>query len=125
MAKLLDRIKTVRRQIAQELGVIVPPLRLRDNLELKPGEYTILIKSIEVVRGELMLGHYLAMHPGEEAPPGLGIPHHGASVRPPGYLGVPLKAKTRHNWLATPVVDLPTVIITHLTEVISVTSTSC
>src|SRR4029434_7423334 len=70
--ELLARSKTVRHQIAQELGVIVPPLRMRDNLELKPGEYTMLIKGVEVVGGELMLRHYLTMPPGEDTQDELG-----------------------------------------------------
>ena len=115
--ELLERIKTVRRQIAQELGVIVPPLRLRDNLELKPGEYTILIKGVEVVRGELMLGHYLAMHPGEEPPPGLGIPTTEPAFGLPA-IWVTAEAKDQAQLAGYTVVDLPTVIITHLTEVI-------
>jgi flagellar biosynthesis protein FlhA len=115
--ELLERIKTVRRQIAQEFGVIVPPLRLRDNLELKPGEYTILIKGVEVVRGELMLGHYLAMHPGEEPPPGLGIPTMEPAFGLPA-VWVTAEARDQAQLAGYTVVDLPTVIITHLTEVI-------
>jgi flagellar biosynthesis protein FlhA len=115
--ELLERIKTVRRQMAQELGVIVPPLRIRDNLELKPGEYTILIKGIEVARSELMLGHYLAMHPGEEPQAGLGIP----TIEPAfGLPAVWVNADTKEQvqLAGYTVVDLPTVMITHLTEVI-------
>jgi flagellar biosynthesis protein FlhA len=114
--ELLERIKTVRRQIAQELGVIVPPLRIRDNLELKPGEYTLLIKGVEVARGELMLGHYLAMHPGEEPQAGLGIPTTEPAF---GLPAVWVSADTNEpaQLAGYTVVDLPTVIITHLTEV--------
>jgi flagellar biosynthesis protein FlhA len=115
--ELLERIKTVRRQMAQELGVIVPPLRIRDNLELKPGEYTMLIKGIEVARGELMLGHYLAMHPGEEPQAGLGIPTTEPAFGLPA-VWVNADAKDQAQLAGYTVVDLPTVIITHLTEVI-------
>ena len=115
--ELLERIKTVRRQIAQELGVIVPPLRIRDNLELKPGEYTMLIKGVEVARGELMLGHYLAMHPGEEPPSGFGIPTTEPAFGLPA-VWVSADTKDQAQLAGYTVVDLPTVIITHLTEVI-------
>lgn len=114
--ELLERIKTVRRQLAQDLGVIVPPLRIRDNLQLKPGEYTLLIKGVEVARGDLMLGHYLAMHPGEEPQAGFGIP-----TTEPAF-GLPAawiseEAKDQAQMAGYTVVDLPTVVITHLTEV--------
>jgi flagellar biosynthesis protein FlhA len=115
--ELLERIKTVRRQMAQELGVIVPPLRIRDNLELKPGEYTMLIKGVEVARGELMLGHYLAMHPGEEPQAGLGIPTTEPAFGLPA-VWVSADAKDQAQLAGYTAVDLPTVIITHLTEMI-------
>src|SRR5499426_1833956 len=115
--ELLERIKTVRRQMAQELGVIVPPLRIRDNLELKPGEYTMLIKGVEVARGELMLGHYLAMHPGEEPQAGLGIPTTEPAFGLPA-VWVSADTKDQAQLAGYTVVDLPTVIITHLTEMI-------
>src|SRR5256712_406355 len=115
--ELLERIKTVRLQIAQDLGVVVPPLRIRDNLELKPGEYTMLIKGVEVVRGELMLGHYLAMHPGEEPQAGLGIPTTEPAFGLPA-VWVSADTKDQAQLAGYTVVDLPTVIITHLTEVI-------
>ena len=115
--ELLERIKTVRRQIAQELGVIVPPLRIRDNLELKPGEYTMLIKGVEVARSELMLGHYLAMHPGEEPQAGFGIPTSEPAFGLPA-VWVSANTKDQAQLEGYTVVDLPTVIITHLTEVI-------
>jgi len=115
--ELLERIKTVRRQMAQDLGVIVPPLRIRDNLELKPGEYTLLIKGVEVARSELMLGHYLAMHPGEEPQAGLGIPTTEPAFGLPA-VWVSADTKDQAQLAGYTVVDLPTVIITHLTEVI-------
>ena len=115
--ELLERIKTVRRQIAQDLGVIVPPLRIRDNLELKPGEYTMLIKGVEVARSELMLGHYLAMHPGEEPQAGFGIPTSEPAFGLPA-VWVSANTKDQAQLEGYTVVDLPTVIITHLTEVI-------
>jgi len=61
--QLLDRIKSLRRQIARELGIIVAPVHIQDNMQLKPGEYTILLKGNEIARGELMANYYLAMNP--------------------------------------------------------------
>ena len=115
--ELLERIKAMRRQMAQELGVVVPPLRIRDDLQLKPAEYTILIKGIEITRGELMIGHALAMYPGEEPQEPLGIP-----TTEPAF-GLPAswvkdEDKERAQLAGYTVVDLPTVVITHLTEVI-------
>ena len=115
--ELLERIKSIRRQLAQELGVIVPPLRIRDNLQLKPGEYAILIKSIEVARGELMLGHFLAMHPGKEPETRLGIPTTEPAFGLPAAW-VSEQEKDHAQVAGYTVVDLPTVIITHLTEII-------
>ena len=61
---LLDRIIMIRRQCALELGLVVPVIRIRDNIQLKPNEYVIKIKGNTVARGELLLNHYLAMSPG-------------------------------------------------------------
>jgi flagellar biosynthesis protein FlhA len=115
--ELLDRIKAIRRQLAQELGVMVPPLRIRDNLQLKPAEYAILIKGIEVAKGELMMGHHLAMHPGGDADETIGIPTTEPAFGLPAYwIGEDDKEKAQ--FAGYTVVDLTTVIITHLTEVI-------
>ncbi len=115
--ELLERIKAMRRQMAQELGIMIPPLRIRDDLQLKPGEYTILIKGIEVARGELMVGHYLAMQPGEEPQEVFGIPTTEPAF---GLAASWIKAEdTEAAQIAGyTVVDLTTVVITHLTEVI-------
>ncbi len=61
---LLDRIVMIRRQIAMELGLIVPIVRLRDNIQLNPNEYIIKIKGVQVAQGEVLFDHYLAMDPG-------------------------------------------------------------
>jgi flagellar biosynthesis protein FlhA len=115
--ELLERIKAVRRQLAQELGVIVPPLRIRDNLQLKPGEYAILIKGIQVAKGELMLGHSLAMHPGKEPEGGIGIPTTEPAFGLPAYW-ISDKEKEQAQFAGYTIADLSTVMITHLTEVI-------
>ena len=62
---LLDRIRSLRKQFALEMGLVMPSLHIRDNLELKPGEYAICIKGNQVVKGELMMEHYLAIDPGD------------------------------------------------------------
>jgi flagellar biosynthesis protein FlhA len=61
---VLDRITMIRRQLATELGIIIPPIRIRDNIQLKPNEYRIKIRTTAVGKGELMSGAYLAMDPG-------------------------------------------------------------
>jgi flagellar biosynthesis protein FlhA len=114
---LLDRIKAVRRQVVQELGVIVPPLRIRDNLQLKSGEYAILIKGTAVASGELMMGHYLAMHPGDDVQEVIGIP----TIDPAFGLAaswIEEEQKEQAQFAGYTVVDPSTVIVTHLTEII-------
>src|SRR5690606_12935524 len=71
---LLDRISMIRRQCAIELGVLVPVIRIRDNLQLSPDEYVVKIKGIQVGRGELMVNHYLAMDAGGVTEQVSGIP---------------------------------------------------
>jgi flagellar biosynthesis protein FlhA len=115
--ELLERIKAMRRQIAQELGVMVPPLRIRDDLQLKPAAYTILIKGIEVARGELMVGHYLAMHPGNAPDNTFGMPTTEPAFGLPA-VWIKEEDKEQAQLAGYTVVDLATVIITHLTEVI-------
>ncbi len=114
---LLDRIRSIRRQFATDMGIIVPPLHIRDNLDLKPGEYTILLKGIEVARGELMLGHCLAMRPGT-----VEMEVEGIETREPTFgmpaLWVNESERERARLAGYTVVDLSTVIATHLTEVI-------
>ncbi len=72
--ELLERIRSIRRQFALESGFIVPPMHVRDNLQLRPGEYAILIKGNEVARAEMMVGHQLAMNPGDARREIPGIP---------------------------------------------------
>ncbi|MEJ2729210.1 MAG: flagellar biosynthesis protein FlhA [Deltaproteobacteria bacterium] len=115
--QLLDRIKSLRRQIARELGIIVAPVHIQDNMQLKPGEYTILLKGNEIARGELMANYYLAMNPNATDEKIDGIP-----TREPTY-GLPaiwIKEEVKENALAKgfTVVDLATVLTTHLSEII-------
>jgi flagellar biosynthesis protein FlhA len=70
---LLERITNIRKQFAMDLGIIVPPLRIRDNLELKPGDYQLLLKGVQIGSGSLMVGHLLAMDPGNVSDPVPGV----------------------------------------------------
>ena len=115
--QLLDRIKSLRRQIASELGIIVAPVHIQDNMQLKPGEYTILLKGNQIAKGELMANYYLAMNPNNTDEKIDGI-----TTREPTY-GLPalwIKEEVKENALAKgfTVVDLATVLTTHLSEII-------
>lgn len=114
---LLERITGIRKQFALEMGLIVPPLRIRDNLELKPGDYQVLLKGVAVANGSLMVGHYMAMDPGNVTQKIKGIP-----TKEPAFgldaMWISTADKDDANYAGYTVVDLSTVIATHLTEVI-------
>ncbi len=114
---LLERIRSIRRQFAQEMGIIVPPLHVRDNLQLNPGEYVILIKGIDVAKGELMIGHLLAMDPGDAKREIEGIPTTEPAFGLPAKW-IPESARDEAQLAGYTVVDLSTVIATHLAEII-------
>ena len=114
---LLDRIVMIRRQCALELGLVVPTIRIRDNIQIKPNAYIIKLKGIEIAKGELMLDHYLAMNSGtvfEEVPgiettePAFGLP----------ALWIPESEREQAELNGYTVVDAVSVLATHLTEVI-------
>lgn len=114
---LLDRITMIRRQLATELGIIIPPVRIRDNIQLKPNEYSIKIRTIKVGSGELMSGAYLAMDPGTATKKIRGI----STVEP--AFGLPAlwiteSQKEDAELAGYTVVELPAVLATHLTEII-------
>lgn len=114
---LLDRIVMIRRQLAIELGMVIPVVRIRDNIQLKPNEYRLKIKGNEMARGELLLDHYLAMSPGVEDDSIEGID----TIEP--SFGLPAKwiteeQKERAEIFGYTVVDPPSVVSTHITEVI-------
>jgi flagellar biosynthesis protein FlhA len=115
--ELLDRIKSLRRQFALEMGIIVPPLHIRDNLQLKPDEYSVLIKGVEVARGGLMMGYYLAMNPGTGVKEIKGIPTKEPTFGLPA-LWVAEIDKEMAKAAGYTVVDVTTVITTHLKEII-------
>jgi flagellar biosynthesis protein FlhA len=114
---LLDRIIMIRRQCALELGLVVPVIRIRDNIQLKPNEYVIKIKGNVVGGGELLLNHYLAMSPGMDDDTITGI-----ETREPAFglpaLWIDEATKDRAELSGYTVVDPPSVVATHLTELI-------
>ncbi len=114
---LLERISHIRKQFVLDWGVIVPPIRIRDNLELKPSEYSVKIKGIEVAKGELLTDHFLAMDPGsvEEKVDGVETvePVFGLNAV---WISLDKKEEAQYNGYT--VVDLPTIIATHLTEIL-------
>ncbi len=114
---LLDRIVMIRRQCALELGLVVPTIRIRDNIQIKPNSYIIKLKGMEIARGELMLDHFLAMNSGtvfEEIPgiettePAFGLP----------ALWIPESQREQAELNGYTVVDAVSVLATHLTEII-------
>jgi flagellar biosynthesis protein FlhA len=114
---LLDRIIMIRRQCALEMGLIVPVIRIRDNIQLKPNEYIIKMKGNLVARGELLLNHYLAMSPGYDDDSVTGIETKEPAFGLPA-LWIDEATKERAEMAGYTVVDPPSVVATHLTEVI-------
>ncbi|MFZ5586599.1 MAG: flagellar biosynthesis protein FlhA [Thermodesulfobacteriota bacterium] len=114
---LLERIRSIRQQLALEMGIVVPPLHVRDNLQLKPGGYAILIRGNEVAHGELMIDYYLAMDPGDAKKAVEGIPTREPAFNLPA-VWIQAARREEAQFAGYSVVDLSTVIATHLTEVI-------
>ncbi len=114
---LLERISNIRKQFALDLGLIIPSLRIRDNLELKPGDYQVLLKGTQIGMGSLMVGHLLAMDPGNVVDRIAGIP-----TKEPAFgldaIWISSRQKDEATYAGYTVVDLSTVIATHLTELI-------
>jgi len=115
--ELLHRIKAFRRQLATELGFIVPAVHIRDNLQLKPGDYVIKLKGIEIARGELLMDHQLvitadgehrSLKGKETKEPAFGLP----------AVWVDEKEKDNLQAQGLVVVDPATVLTTHLTEIV-------
>jgi flagellar biosynthesis protein FlhA len=113
---LLSKIKSMRRQIASELGFVVSPIHIKDNLQLRPHEYVLLLRGMEVARGEVMMGYWLAV-PSEKAERVDGIPTKEPAFGLPA-LWISEKDVESAKDKGYMVVDTATVIITHLTEVI-------
>src|SRR6266850_1382193 len=113
----LNRIRSIRKQVAQDLGVIVPPVNITDNLKLGSRQYSILLKGVEIARGELMIDKFLAINPGSatETIPGTPTtePTFGLSA-----FWITKDTRERAQVLNYTVVDPATVLATHLTETI-------
>lgn len=116
---LLDRVVMIRRQCALELGLIVPTIRIRDNIQLKPNAYVVKLRGVEIAKGELMPDHYLAMNSGnvfeeisgvDTVEPAFGLP----------AKWVPDSARERAELAGYTVVDPVSVLTTHLTEIIKI-----
>ncbi|HJA78518.1 flagellar biosynthesis protein FlhA [uncultured Desulfovibrio sp.] len=113
---LLSRIRSIRRQFALDMGVVIPSLHLRDNLQLKPGQYALLIKGNQVATAEILVDHFLAMDPGN-----VNTQIRGIETREPAFnlpaLWIPDNQREEAMMAGYTVVDPATVIATHLTEV--------
>lgn len=114
---LLDRVVMIRRQIALELGTVVPIIRLRDNIQLNPNQYIIKIKGIQVTEGEILFDHYMAMNPGYVEEEITGIPTFEPSFHLPA-IWITEGQRERAESLGYTVVDPPSIIATHLTEIV-------
>ncbi|MCM1185469.1 MAG: flagellar biosynthesis protein FlhA [Lachnoclostridium sp.] len=114
---LLDRVVMIRRQIALEMGTVVPIIRLRDNIQLNPNQYIIKIKGIQVSEGEILFDHYMAMNPGYVEEEITGIPTFEPSFHLPA-IWITEGQRERAESLGYTVVDPPSIIATHLTEII-------
>jgi flagellar biosynthesis protein FlhA len=115
--ELLERIKSIRRQFALEMGFIVPPLHIRDNLQLKPSDYSIVLKGVEVAHGAVMMGRLLAMNPGDSDKVIEGVKTTEPTFGLPA-VWVPASAKQEAQIAGYTVVDPATVITTHIKETI-------
>ncbi|RJP76359.1 MAG: flagellar biosynthesis protein FlhA [Desulfobacteraceae bacterium] len=114
---LLGRIRSIRRQFATEMGIIIPPVHIRDNLKLKPSEYRLMIKGVQMAGSELMVNHLLAMDPGNVTRKIEGVPTMEPAFNLPA-LWIPPEKEEDAKFNGYTVVDNATVIATHLTEVI-------
>ncbi|HFQ80954.1 MAG TPA: flagellar biosynthesis protein FlhA [Desulfobacterales bacterium] len=114
---LLERIRGIRRQFAMDMGLVVPPLHVRDNLQIKPDEYILLLKGVEIARGEVMMGHQLAMDSGTAKRHIEGIPTTEPAFNLPA-IWIQQDKKDEAQLAGYTVVDPSTVIATHLTEIL-------
>ncbi|MDR2161155.1 MAG: flagellar biosynthesis protein FlhA [Desulfovibrio sp.] len=113
---LLSRIRSIRRQFALDMGVVLPSLHLHDNLQLKPGQYRLIIKGNEVASAEILVDHVLAMDPGNVKQPVQGVETREPAFNMPA-LWIPEARKEEATLAGYAVVDPSTVIATHLTEI--------
>jgi flagellar biosynthesis protein FlhA len=114
---LLERITLIRRHAARDLGIVVPPIRVRDNLQLRPNNYVVKIYGLEVAQAEVMVSRLLAMNPGTASAPLDGIPTTEPAFGLPA-LWIPESARAEAEMAGYTVIDPTSVIATHLTELI-------
>jgi flagellar biosynthesis protein FlhA len=117
--ELVQRIQRIRSQVAQDLGLVLPPVHIRDNLRLEPGEYAILLRGDEIGRGRAYARQHMALDPGGTAGPLTGIPTTDPVFGLPAFWigdGLVFRAQA----LGYTVVDVPTVLTTHLVELLHV-----
>ena len=114
---LLERITQMRINLAREKGLVVPPIRVRDNLRLRPNEYVVKIRGIEVAKGEILPHHYLAIHPQGESGPIEGIATREPAFNLPAYW-VNERQKENAEIAGFTLVDAESVLVTHLSEVV-------
>ncbi|NOX34989.1 MAG: flagellar biosynthesis protein FlhA [Deltaproteobacteria bacterium] len=114
---LLGRIRAIRRQFATEMGIIIPPIHIRDNLNLSPAQYRLMIKGVEAAGTELMVNHFLAMDPGGTAQEIEGIDTIEPAFNLPAKW-IPVDREEEAKFAGYTVVDNSTVIATHLTEIV-------
>ncbi|HWL92346.1 MAG TPA: flagellar biosynthesis protein FlhA [Phycisphaerae bacterium] len=114
---LLDRIQNIRKQIAGDLGIIVPPIRIRDNVSLEPNQYAIKLRGAHIAKGDLMPGHLLAINSGA-----VSEPVHGIETKEPAFglaaLWIPENDRSTAEHRNYTVVEPTSVLATHLTELI-------
>jgi flagellar biosynthesis protein FlhA len=114
---LLARVGTIRRQIASELGMVIPPVRIRDDVSLDSHEYVMRVRGTEVARGGVMAGHHMAMNPGDAMGQLPGIPTTEPAFGLPA-VWIPEGGRAEAEALGWTVVDSESVVVTHLTEMI-------
>ena len=114
---MLDRIGTIRKQMALEMGIVVPPIRIRDNIQIKPTEYILRVKGAEAGRGELLPDHYLAMNTGAAEEELIGVPTKEPAFGLPALWIAP-DLRDKAEAMGYTVVDAPSVLATHLSEVV-------
>ncbi|MBW2054683.1 MAG: flagellar biosynthesis protein FlhA [Deltaproteobacteria bacterium] len=115
--KFLDRVRSIRRQFALEMGMVIPPIHIRDNLQLNSSEYQILLKGVKIAGAELMMNHYLAMDPGDISRKIEGIETMEPAFNIPA-VWIPEERKEEAKLSGYTVVDDATIMATHLTEVL-------
>jgi flagellar biosynthesis protein FlhA len=114
---LLARVATIRRQIAAEMGMVIPPVRIRDDVALDSHEYVMRVRGTEVARGGIMAGHQLAMDPGDAMGELAGVPTTEPAFGLPA-VWIAEHSRAEAEALGWTVVDAESVVVTHLTEVI-------